>query len=872
MTLDLKRYWQDLLAGWPELLKERPDYLFDSRFYYAEYTELDQNRHNAHSHFQSYGRAEGRFANRYCKLRDRLPALDHRLRNLITEPNLLRALAQGQEGAHELAFEAIMLRCGIDARISDFSADYYCRLYPDIVEAGIEPFEHYIQFGIREKRQTLRAVRHNFYTGFAGYDPAKPVCMIAVHEFSRSGAPIVGLDMVKSAAKNNNVIVVSLRDGPLLEEFRHEAVWVFVSERLNEELDLVLPDMTGMIKFAILNSVETFPFVRFLVAQDIPFATYLHEYTEYTRPAYKAICTVLYSDLLAYSSTPVCQSWAMLHADMEFDRETDAIVVPQAELHFGKVDRAGYDAARTRIGRMIGCDLTGKRLVFGAGHAQWRKGTDLFVLTAQMCRESDPDTVFIWIGDGLNHEDIIFGVWLDKHMTEAGTGDPGGNLFFLPAGSYYHDLMRAADTMFLSSRLDPLPNVVFDATRFGCNVVMFKNASGFDDAIYTDRDELTSVEFGNLDAVRQAIREQPLKISECGTGSAADTEPGKVDAFAEISTALLHRMDRQRYFVSGGGDYDVSVIFSSEARDAGARQRERERIWTRKRRFIWRSRAEAEAALEQSDNWLHQNIRITGYAAQAPGDLVADKTRTAGTETLPRPEFSIHVHAYYTEELADDIRRYAAYHLARRIVVTTDTAKKERQIEDIFATHGLSAEVLRVPNQGRDILPFMRLFHEDGPGCEDEIWAHVHQKKSIGSARDGDVWRAFLMTILLGDDQRISTALAEIGRDSVGLVGAFDPYISGWAGSRRLIPAIESRLAGTLPRNPLLFPIGNMFWARRGVVDAMNAVFGPDYPWPNEPIANDGTVFHLIERLWPAVTAGAGLKTVFVEKSDQKRA
>ncbi len=473
-----------------------------------------------------------------------------------------------------------------------------------------------------------------------------------------------------------------------------------------------------------------------------------------------------------------------------------------------------------------------------------------------MCRQSDPDTVFIWIGDGLNHEDVFFGVWLDKHMTEAGAGDPAGNLYFLPAGDYYHDLMRAADIMFLSSRLDPLPNVVFDATRFGCNVVMFRNASGFDDAIYTERPELTSVAFGDLDAVRQAIRAQPLKVPGRGPGK----KPDKVDAFAEISTALNDRLDRQRYFALGGGDYDVSVIFSPAPDDAPARQRERERIWTRKRRFIWRSRTEAEAALAQSDSWLHRNMRVTGYAPRDPDG-----------ETGTRPEFSIHVHAYYADELAEDLQRYAAYRLARRIVVTTDTAKKVRQIGEIFAARDLPAQVLRVPNQGRDILPFMRLFQADGAGRGGEIWAHIHQKKSIGSSSAGDVWRAFLMTILLGDEQNLSAALDEIARDGTGLVSAFDPYISGWAGSRRLLGSVEPRLPGPLPRNPLLFPIGNMFWVRRGVVDAMNAVFGPDYPWPNEPIANDGTVFHLIERLWPAVTAAAGLEAVFVEKPDQPR-
>jgi len=71
--------------------------------------------------------------------------------------------------------------------------------------------------------------------------------------------------------------------------------------------------------------------------------------------------------------------------------------------------------------------------------------------------------------------------------------------------------------------------------------------------------------------------------------------------------------------------------------------------------------------------------------------------------------------------------------------------------------------------------------------------------------------------------------------------------------------------------NPLLFPVGNMFWTRRSAAQAVNDVFGADYPWPNEPIANDGAEFHLIERLWPAVASKLGLDSVFLHKLDEQR-
>jgi hypothetical protein len=62
-----------------------------------------------------------------------------------------------------------------------------------------------------------------------------------------------------------------------------------------------------------------------------------------------------------------------------------------------------------------------------------------------------------------------------------------------------------------------------------------------------------------------------------------------------------------------------------------------------------------------------------------------------------------------------------------------------------------------------------------------------------------------------------------------------------------------------------------MFWTRARVVQRMNGIFGPAYPWPNEPLPNDGTEFHLIERLWPTAAAMEGLDSLFLEKADQPR-
>lgn len=852
--MNLTELWQELLTG-TGVTEKRPDFRFDPDFYSQRYPDIAAHGADVFEHFRTYGKKEGRLATAYQVILKTVPDLTDRLAGLVTDPRLRAAIDAKTDGIFELVFELIALGDPIDQRISDFSQKYYFQTYPDIKKAGLNAFHHYIRFGLEEGRRSLRDIRQNQFKGKQNFDPQKPTCMICVHEFSRSGAPIVGLDIAKNAAQTHNVVVTGLQAGPLLKDFQKFAFAVLVSQHPDEDLSFfALPEL-DKIDFAILNSVECYLFSKFLVRKSIPFATYLHEFSEYTHPAYKMIFLALFSDLLVFSSRPVRKTWQHIFQDINFDQERDSIIVPQVGLHVDKVRHKERVAARAHLSKLTGIDCSTRRIVYGAGHVQWRKGTDLFVLTAQIAKKTDPDALFVWIGDGLNHEDVYFGVWLDKHLREAGANKADSNLFFLPAGEYYHDVCRASDAFFLSSRLDPLPNVVFDAVRFGCHVVMFKNATGFDDSVYTDREELESVPYGDINAACAALLAAPLKQPNSLSLPRLRKPKLGPSIFTRISNALHERLAEQRYFVVGGGDYDVAIMFSDRENDQSSREKEREKIWSYQRRFVWQSLEEARRELAASDNWIHQNCRIERFAYQ-------DKPAI--------PDFSVHIHAHYTDNLGNDLSYYAALRQAQRIIVTTDTEDKAARIHHIADHAGVGVETLVLDNQGRDILPFLRLFTQGHAG-KDEIWCHIHQKKSIGTMPSGDVWRRFLMAILLGDDKRLSSALAHIAKPDTGLVSAFDPYMADWNASRRLLPEIEPKLPGPIPDHTIVFPVGNMFWTRAGVVAKMNGLFDADYPWPNEPIANDGTVFHLIERLWPAASAMAGLNAVFLEKRDQKR-
>jgi len=96
--------------------------------------------------------------------------------------------------------------------------------------------------------------------------------------------------------------------------------------------------------------------------------------------------------------------------------------------------------------------------------------------------------------------------------------------------------------------------------------------------------------------------------------------------------------------------------------------------------------------------------------------------------------------------------------------------------------------------------------------------------------------------------------------DKLGLVFPEDKHCVGWGSNYTIAVEIAKKIGiNNIPRN-LNFPVGNMFWVRRGTLKKLydlNLGWG-DYPI--EPIGYDGTILHAIERLLPLIAEENGFK------------
>lgn len=855
---------EEVVGAWEafgpsEVVARRPHLDFDPDYYRAANRDLKFDNDRAlYDHFVEHGRAEGRVASAYTQLSRREPRLNERIEGLVLDPDLRDLMRRHPGPGHQCAYELMRLGDPIDRKISAFSVRFYEETYKDVRDAQINALDHYVAQGITEQRKILQDVLSGLHEGEVQYDQAKENVVVCAHELSRTGAPIVALDIVKMLSDRYNVFVISIKGGSLIERAKEKSVGVLVTQDPSRDLDYVDFLPPSGIKYALLNSVEAQPLIPFFVRNKIPMAMYVHEYMNYTFPVYKRLVSLLLVDLIVFSSDSVMESWRSTLSDCGVDMGSDVVTIPQDRLRFGAPSIKRVLAAKKRVGDAINEDLVDRRLIYGAGHVQMRKGTDMFVSVAQIAKELDPDAMFVWIGDGRDPEGFDYGIWLEKQIEQTNVA----NLVFLPAGPLYSDLALGSDAFCLTSRLDPLPNVVFDAAKQGCSILLFEGASGFDDPVYRRQPKMHYAEYANPLQLARLACDLPLK-SDMGMLRRKDTRRkdaglGRlleaVDGYFERATVQESSLD---FEISNETAFDVSLVFpTNEPRNEKARKIEREKMWRLGRRYIWASVEHFEKDFASASN--------------QPEPLAVKRLETRAE--WPKIDFQVHCHAHYVDDAAHLLQGYPLLREAAALVFTTDSSEKSdrlREVADKQGYHNVEIDVRE--NRGRDILPFIEHVRESRKRAEDTIWCHIHLKKSLQTMATGDVWRDYLFNILLGNNSQPSNVLAEISNPAIGLVTAFDPHCVGWGASSALKNQFAGRFQRPLPDPLLAFPVGNMFWTKRSVVEAMYRVFGASYPWPNEPLPTDGSVYHLIERLWPSVSSELGLGVTLFEDPALRR-
>lgn len=220
-----------------------------------------------------------------------------------------------------------------------------------------------------------------------------------------------------------------------------------------------------------------------------------------------------------------------------------------------------------------------------------------------------------------------------------------------------------------------------------------------------------------------------------------------------------------------------------------------------------------------------------------------------------RLKVAVCLHIFYD----DFIQKFAAaiktFPMAVDVYIAVANPQSKARAEAVFSAlpSVANVNVIVAENRGRNFGPLLVEFAPDLRAYD--LVCHCHSKKSLYSGREQTQWADYLCEYLLRDPAVTAAALNRFARDEK--VGVFYP-ITFWtmptwtnhvlmnAGNLR---AWEQELGLDPVSGFISYPAGGMFWARPS---ALNPLFERRWAYtdfPEEPLPNDGTMLHGMERI-----------------------
>ncbi len=224
-------------------------------------------------------------------------------------------------------------------------------------------------------------------------------------------------------------------------------------------------------------------------------------------------------------------------------------------------------------------------------------------------------------------------------------------------------------------------------------------------------------------------------------------------------------------------------------------------------------------------------------------------------------KIAIQIHVYYTDVFRKIINVLKKININYDLFISADSDEKKREIiiivEECF-NRDIIKEIIIVKNKGRDVAPWLINFNTINDKYD--IIGHFHTKKTVW-LEDwiGDSWMEDIIDTLI---RPVNSIIDLFNKDEkIGIVIPDIPLYyrqkienDTWGNNVSNCQKLWNRMI--IPKkikfNELSYPImpyGNMYWYKP---DALKPLFDLNFTidnFPNEPVPNDGTIIHAIERL-----------------------
>ncbi len=314
--------------------------------------------------------------------------------------------------------------------------------------------------------------------------------LVTTHDLSRSGAPLVALNIVRelSSKHNFNILVITMLGGDLLPEFEQYSYVLDLGQQQINHIDS--PDYIDQlfntfsdfsISKAILSTTGGMLYIPYLEKYGFDYQILIHEMPQLIQSLGWNTSAMPLADKIEHGRLIFSSAFVKNKHVEQFRFQGPSAIIHQGRLQthqpFNK------ENSKRKLRERLGIPLDAQ-IVLGAGKDFYRKGVDLFYEISQKVVNKLPKCYFVFLGDKK-----------DPWLTDFLLNRSDERVLFLDFQDDYTLFLEGADVFALTSREDPLPNVFIDALSFGLPVIAFEDCGGAAEILKAIHERLVAEKF-----------------------------------------------------------------------------------------------------------------------------------------------------------------------------------------------------------------------------------------------------------------------------------------------------------------------------------------------------------------------------------------
>ena len=244
---------------------------------------------------------------------------------------------------------------------------------------------------------------------------------------------------------------------------------------------------------------------------------------------------------------------------------------------------------------------------------------------------------------------------------------------------------------------------------------------------------------------------------------------------------------------------------------------------------------------------------------------------------LKKHKVALVMHLHYPDKFNESLSFAKRFPKETHMIITTNSEEKKQKLTELLLEEAFSSyEIRLIKNRGRDVSALLigiaDIYHQFDYICR------FHDKKTL-QTKPGTIGEGFAYkleenlfptndyinrVIKLFDD---NPRLGMLSPPAPHHAAYFHTLATDWGPNYKNTEAIVKELEYQAPISPdhmPIAPLGTCFWFR---ADALKVLF--DYGWnyldfPPEPLSEDGTILHAIERVYPFACVESGYYPAYV--------